>query len=181
MSIEPGTYALGPQNGTLSVRTRRGGAAAKAGHDLLIEVGNWGATVEISADPEQTVLELTADSGSLRVREGTGGMKSLGEDDKSNIQQTINDDVLKGTAITFHSRSVSSPGDRQLSVQGDLELAGAINPVGFDLSVDDDGHVSGSAVVKQTAWGMKPYSALFGTLKVADEVEVLIEGQLSRA
>jgi hypothetical protein len=35
--------------------------------------------------------------------------------------------------------------------------------------------VSGSAVVKQTDWGMKPYTALFGTLKVADEVEVRLE------
>jgi hypothetical protein len=38
-----------------------------------------------------------------------------------------------------------------------------------------DGHVRGSAVVKQTDWGIKPYSALFGTLKVADEVEVAVE------
>ena len=35
-----------------------------------------------------------------------------------------------------------------------------------------------SAVVKQTDWGMKPYSALFGALKVVDEVEVAIDGHL---
>jgi hypothetical protein len=29
--------------------------------------------------------------------------------------------------------------------------------------------------VRQSDWGMKPYSALFGTLKVADEVEVSVE------
>jgi hypothetical protein len=27
-------------------------------------------------------------------------------------------------------------------------------------------------VLTQTDWGLKPYSALFGTLKVVDEVEV---------
>ena len=53
MSIEPGTYTLGPENGTLSVHTGRSGAAAKAGHDLLIEVDAWGATVEIGADAER--------------------------------------------------------------------------------------------------------------------------------
>ena len=43
----------------------------------------------------------------------------------------------------------------------------------------DDGAVSGRATVKQSDWGMKPYSALFGTLKVLDEVEVSLEGHLS--
>ena len=37
---------------------------------------------------------------------------------------------------------------------------------------------SATAVVKQSAWGMKPYSALFGALKVADDVEVVLEGHL---
>ncbi len=179
MSIEPGTYALGPQSGTLSVRTGRRGAAAKAGHDLLIEVEDWSATVQIAGDAQQTVLELTADSGSLRVREGSGGIQSLGEDDRSGIDKTIVKDVLKGTTIAFRSRSAQSGGDGRLSVEGDLELAGESNPVAFDLNVSDDGHIAGSAAVKQTAWGMKPYTALFGTLKVADEVEVIIDGRLT--
>ena len=38
MSLQAGTYRLGPEDGTLRVRTGRSGAAAKAGHDLLIEV-----------------------------------------------------------------------------------------------------------------------------------------------
>jgi polyisoprenoid-binding protein YceI len=181
MSIEPGTYTLGPQNSTLSVRTGRRGAIAKVGHDLLIEVGAWGATVEVGADPQQTVLELTADSGSLRVREGTGGIQSLGEEERSGIDQTIVEEVLKGTAIVFRARSVTPAADGSLSVEGDLELAGGINPIAFDLSLGDDGHVAARAVVKQSAWGMKPYTALFGTLKVADEVEVSIDGQLSAA
>jgi hypothetical protein len=31
--------------------------------------------------------------------------------------------------------------------------------------------------VTQSEWGMKPYSALFGTLKVADDVEVAVEAR----
>ena len=41
-----------------------------------------------------------------------------------------------------------------------------------------DGRLTGTATVKQTDWGMKPYTALFGTLKVADEVEVAIDAGL---
>jgi polyisoprenoid-binding protein YceI len=178
MSIEPGTYTLGPRNSTLTVRTGRRGAIAKAGHDLMIEVGAWGATAEIGTEPEQTKLELTADSGSLRVREATGGIQSLGHDDRAGIDQTIDQEVLKGTAIAFRSRSVDAGDDGRLTVEGDLELAGGVNPITFELNLGDDGHVSASAVVKQTAWGIKPYTALFGTLKVADQVEVFIDGRL---
>ena len=77
MSIEPGTYRLGPQVATLSVRTGRRGAVAKAGHDLLIEVSAWGATVEIAAELRQSVFELEADPNSLQVRDGTGGFSGL--------------------------------------------------------------------------------------------------------
>ncbi len=38
--------------------------------------------------------------------------------------------------------------------------------------------LSGTAVVTQSDWGMKPYSALFGALKVKDEVEVVLEGHV---
>jgi hypothetical protein len=40
--------------------------------------------------------------------------------------------------------------------------------------------VRGRAVVKQSDWGMKQYSILFGALKVADEVEVAIDARQSR-
>lgn len=179
MPIEPGTYALGPETATLTVRTGRRGAIAKAGHDLRIEVEAWRATVALGADLSQTTLELSADPHSLRVREGSGGMQSLDADDRAGISQTIDEEVLKGSAIVFGSREVALADNGGLFVTGDLELSGTRHPISFNLQVSDDGQVSGSAVVKQTEWGMKPYTALFGTLKVADEVHVSIDGRLT--
>jgi polyisoprenoid-binding protein YceI len=177
VSLQAGIYRLGPDDGTLSVRTKRTGAAAKAGHDLLIEVTAWQATLEVGEAAADTSIELSADATSLRVREGKGGMQSLGDDDKANIQQTIDDDVLKGGAIAFRSTAVSGA-DGRLSVQGELTLAGKTRPLAFDLAVGDAGRLSAVAVVKQSDWGMKPYSALFGALKVVDEVEVAIDAGL---
>ena len=181
MSIEPGTYALGPENATLTVRTGRRGAIAKAGHDLRIEVESWRATVSLSADLTQTALELTADSRSLRVREGRGGLQPLDAEDRAGIGQTIDEEVLKGSAIAFGSREVALADNGGLFVTGDLELAGTTHPISFNLQVSDAGEVSGSAVIKQTEWGMKPYTSLFGTLKVADEVHVSVNGRLTPA
>jgi YceI-like domain len=159
---------LGPDNGRLTVRTGRAGAAAKAGHDLLIEVTRWSATLDDGA------IELEADPRSLRVLEGTGGISALDDGDKAGIAQTIDEEVLKGLPIVFRSTRVERAGSR-LDVEGELELAGARRPVTFALDVAGDGRVSGRAQLKQSDWGIKPFSALFGTLKVADVVEVGID------
>ena len=67
-------------------------------------------------------------------------------------------------------------------MRGELTLFGETRPIAFDLLVGDDGTLSGSVVVKQSEWGITPYSALFGALKVADEVEVELDaGLLPRA
>ena len=158
---------FGPENSTLTVKTKRTGAASKAGHDLLLEVTSWSAKLDQDADP---ALTLTADSGSLRVLEGSGGIQALGDDDKAGIEQTIEEEVLMGTPIEFRSTAVDG---RRL--EGELELAGQRHPISFELAGDEDGRLTGSATFKQSDWGMKPYSALFGTLKVADEVEVAFE------
>jgi polyisoprenoid-binding protein YceI len=177
MPIPPGRYTLGPDDATLTVRTGKAGAASKAGHNLRIEVTSWSATLAVADGPGETEMALTADPRSLRVREGSGGMQALGDDDKASIEQTIDDEVLEGSAIEFRSRRVAPGPDGALSVEGDLDLAGSSHPVAFELAADG-GRLSGRARIRQTDWGIKPYSALFGTLKVVDEVEVEIDGSL---
>jgi polyisoprenoid-binding protein YceI len=171
--IEPGTHRFGPSNATLSVQTRRGGAAAKAGHDLLLHVTAWEGTLTVGEDGAPSAAELTADATSLRVQKGTGGMKGLDDSDKANIHQTIDDEVLRRRDIAF--RSTAADGGR---VEGELTLAGQTRPLALDVAIGDDGAVSATVTITQSDWGMKPYSALFGTLKVLDEVEVALEGHL---
>lgn len=173
-AIRDRTFTLGPDDARLTVRTGRTGAIAKAGHDLLFEVTRWSATLTTAAPAS---LELTADSGSLKVLEGTGGMQALDGDDRANIEQTIDDEVLKGGTIQFHSTEVVAVGG-SLKVTGDLDLLGASAPVAFALTLGEDGAIAGEAVIKQSDFGIKPYSALFGTLKVADEVRIAIDGRL---
>ena len=139
----------GPENAELTIHTKRGGAAAKAGHDLTILVERWSASYE----HEELVFE--ADSRSLRVISGSGGITSLGDEEKAGISQTIDEEVLKGTPITYRD--------------GQLTLNGVSRPITFTF----DGQ-EGRAEIKQTDFKIKPYSALFGTLKVADVVEVKV-------
>jgi hypothetical protein len=156
------------------VKTKKGGVASKAGHDLLLGVTSWSATVDLGDEPS---IALTADPQSICVIEGTGGAFALGEEEKDAIEQTMREEVLmEGAPIAFRSSRVELGGE-QLRVEGELELEGARHGIAFDLDVTD-GRLRGSAIVKQTSWGIKPYSGLFGTLKVLDDVEVLINAKL---
>jgi len=180
MPIPRGTHTLGPSTGTLAVRTGRTGAAAKAGHDLLLHVTEWQATLEVADDSTPAAISLDADGGSLRVREGTGGMQALDDDDKANVEQTIDDDVLKRQRIAYRSSSMRRLANGRLAAEGELTLLGETRPLTVELGVDGDGALTGTALIKQSEWGMKPYSTLFGALKVADEVRVEFEGRLAR-
>ena len=175
MPLAPGVYELGPDNATLSVRTGRVGAAAVAGHDLLLHVTSWHATLEVGA---ATAVTAEIDAGSLRVQYGTGGMQPLGDDDKANIEQTIDDEILKQRSITFRSTSVEVEGD-MLQVRGELTLAGRTRPLVFDVDTGD-GRLDAKVVLTQSRWGIKPYTALFGALKVADEVEITLDASETR-
>jgi polyisoprenoid-binding protein YceI len=179
VAIKTGTYRLGPEHGTLAVRTGRTGAAAKAGHNLLLHVTSWKATIAVGDDPADTSVELEADGTSLRVREGKGGMQALGEDDMASIVESIDEDVLKRQGVVFRSTSARLAADGSgLEVEGDLTIVGRTRPIAFTVAIDDDGTLGGGATLKQTDWGIKPYSTLFGALKVVDEVEVSLEAVL---
>lgn len=179
MSIQPGTHKLGPADASLRVETGRRGAAAKAGHDLVIEVTSWEATLEVGDRPDGVALRLRAEADSLEVREGTGGVQALGDEDKTEIKRTIDEEVLRGGVIEFRSTEVEAlDGGRRLRVDGELSMNGATHPLGIELEVGPGGEVTGRATVRQSDWGIKPYSGLFGALKVKDEVEVVAEATL---
>jgi polyisoprenoid-binding protein YceI len=148
--------------------------AQKAGHDLIIDVGQWDATAEVREDGSLGAVQLNADPHSLQVREGLRGVKPLSDKDRADIRRTIDEKILAGRPIAFRSTAVESD-NGGLSVRGELELAGTKRPASFALSVDADGRVRGTLTVTQSDWGIKPYRGMMGALKVRDTVEVVID------
>ncbi len=177
MALPVGTHRLGPDEGTISLRTGRNGAAAKAGHDLLIRPETWEATIAVDGAGETTVA-VDVDGGSLRVIEGSGGMMPLSDDHKREISSTIDDKILKRRPITFRSTRVAPGADGALHVEGELTILDVARPVALEVTLGDDGALAGAFVIAQSDWGITPYSTLFGTLKVNDEVAIAIDARL---
>jgi polyisoprenoid-binding protein YceI len=174
-ALAPGRHSVGPDSGSLRVKTYREGVAAKVGHDLVLEVGAWEATVQ-SGDAG-TSIELTADSASLRVLSGERGVKPLTEKDRDEIRHTIDAKVLQRQPITFRSTSVR-PADGGLAVDGELTIGDTTRPVSARLELGADGRLTGTIPVVQTQWGIKPYRGLMGALKVRDDVEIVVDARL---
>ncbi len=148
--------------------------AQKVGHDLIIDVGEWEAAAEISADGTLSAVQLHAQPRSLQVREGLHGIKPLTDKDRASIHKTIDEKILAGRPIAFRSTAVE-PGDGGLTVRGELELAGTSRPASFELTAAADGRVRGTLPVTQSEWGIKPYRGMMGALKVRDTLEVVID------
>jgi polyisoprenoid-binding protein YceI len=179
MALPARTHRFGPENASLQVRTYREGVAAKAGHDLIIAVTRWDATVQVADEPAGWTIELNADPGSLEVREGLGGVKPLTDKDRVEIRKNIAEKVLGSQPIRFRSRDVRlAEGDARLTVEGELSMAGGARPVTARLAIDGGGAIRGTILLTQSDWGIKPYRGLMGALKVRDDVEVVIEADL---
>jgi polyisoprenoid-binding protein YceI len=179
VTLRAGIHQLGPDTASLVVKTYREGLAAKAGHDLIIDVKQWGATLKVGEDPSHSSLQLHADARSLFPREGLRGVKPLSDKDRDEVRRNIDETVLGGEPISFRSSVVdAAESGSRLSVRGDLTIRGQSRPASFELSVGSDGHVTGTAQLVQSNWGIKPYRGLMGALKVRDSVEVIFDGLL---
>jgi polyisoprenoid-binding protein YceI len=172
---------LGPDSGRVIVKTGRTGLAARAGHDLTIEITSWSARVTIP-DDGVAAAQITADLdlGSLAVREGTGGAKPLTDSDRRDIANTARK-ILRQPAASFTSTRVVPAGASGGAIEGTLSLNGRSQPVRLQVTSPAQGRYRGGATVKQTDFGITPYTGFFGALKLRDEIGVEFEMDLDRA
>jgi polyisoprenoid-binding protein YceI len=181
MGVAAETYIFGSATGRLLIKTTRTGLGAKAGHDLTIEVTRWRGNATIDpADLAGCSVNVEADVDSFEVREGSGGVKALTDADRADIKRTIQEKVLRSAhhpTISFRSTRVGGSAE-SFSVDGDLTILGTTQPISVQGRLDG-GRAHGSATVVQTRWGIKPYSAFFGALRLSDEVAVQFETALT--
>ena len=174
--LPAGSHAFGPQDGQLLLKVYREGVASKMGHDLIIEVKDWSATVDVDPDdPGASSVEVTAQVPSFSVLEGVGGAKALTRTDKSDIRKNINEKILTGSpTITFRSTGGATLNGGNASVPGEMSINGTTRPMTVDISFDG-GKARTAFTVVQSDYGIKPFKAFMGALKVRDDVEVELD------
>lgn len=178
MALHDGSYQLGPDAGRLLVRTGRTGLGSRAGHDLTIGALSWSGTVVVdTSDPGRSSVSIDVGVASLHVVGGSGGVKPLSDSDRADIERIMRDKILdsaKYPMITFRSTRVSGTSE-SFTVDGELTIRGTTHTVTANGSAGADSQVRATATVSQSRWGIKPYSAFLGALKVADDVVIEVE------
>jgi polyisoprenoid-binding protein YceI len=184
MSMRPGRHSFSAEQSRLTLRTSRDGLAAQAGHDLMIDVQRWSGELIVTADGTPENLDVHADLGSIVVRSGTGGIKPLTDRDKREIVATARK-VLHAErypeATFTASRFVPDPSGNGGAIEGTLALAGQTQPQRLRVTAEGQGRFRAATTVRQTSYGIKPYSGFLGALRVSDTVEVEAEVDLSAA
>jgi polyisoprenoid-binding protein YceI len=184
MAMRAGRHTFGPEQGRITLRTSRDGLAAHAGHDLTIEAGQWSGEVVVTADRMPATLDVAVNLGALVVRSGTGGIKPLTDRDKREIAVTARKvlAVDRYPEATFHASAFGPAGDGVGgTIDGALTLAGQSRPLRLQVSQSGPDRFRATTTVRQTDFGIKPYSGFLGALKVSDAVEIEVEVDLSAA
>jgi len=184
MALAAGRHQFGTDNGRITLRTFRDGLVAQAGHDLTIEAVRWSGELVMAPDLTPESLTVSIDLGALVVRAGTGGIKPLTERDKREIAVTARK-VLSADRYpeaTFAATSFEPGADHAGgTIVGTLTLAGRSQPQRLQVTEAAPGQYRATTTIRQTSFGIKPYSAFLGSLKVADAVEFEAEVDLSQA
>jgi polyisoprenoid-binding protein YceI len=180
MVVHAGHHRFGPEHGRIILHTFRDGLAAQAGHDLTIEVTRWSGELTVNEDLSPADLSVQLDLGSLAVREGSGGLKPLTDADRREIaftaRKTLGTD--RNPSATFTASGFEPSGDGGV-ISGTLELAGQTRPVRLQVSPAAAGGFQATASVVQSQYGIKPYKAFLGALRVRDAVDVVAEVDLA--
>ena len=160
-------------NAQCYVLTYKEGLLSVVAHDLKIGVTSF----EVKA--EGGVVTGTFDARSLRViaamKDGQEAASSLSEKDRADVEQNIVKDVLdakKHGQIQFSSTSLEKSG-AGWRVRGNLTIKGNTKAVVFTATQSGD-RVVAEVPINQLDYGVKPYSAMLGTLKIKPEIKVVI-------
>ncbi|MCO4761455.1 MAG: YceI family protein [Myxococcales bacterium] len=154
------------------VHTRKQGILSKIAHDLCFSVDKLTGQWSLTAPGEVTVP--VADLRLLGAEQG-GEIVPFGRGDERRIIENLHRDVLHShrfPAVRYRWTTVSqSPG--QVRVDGALSLHGVTRPVRLL------GRVSGefaelSTELDQRDYGIKPFRAAMGALKVDPVVRVTV-------
>jgi polyisoprenoid-binding protein YceI len=153
--------------------TFREGVLSAVGHDLKLRAGRF--AIEVQTDSVRALFDLSSISLVAAMRSGREDPGALSPRDRREIEQACASEVLevqKFAEATFVSSAVRAT-DAGWSVTGALSLHGRTLEGEFEVRRE-----SGRAVARidldVRRFGIKPYSAMLGALRVQPRVTVVV-------
>ena len=157
------------------VFTFKEGLLSAIAHDLKLRVNRF--TIDVDKAKGTIAAEFAADS--LRVLHAMHDARedgaALSDADRRKIEHNIAEDVLdtkRHPTIRFTGSSIT-PAEGGFDVAGELALHGQRRPLRVRVSKVDQRLVA-QVTLHQPDFGIKPYTAMLGTLRIRPDVRVEI-------
>ena len=154
------------KNGLIFVYTFKEGLLSSVAHDLEIQLKSF--TVDFNGGDVVAKFDMNSLVVIGAMQNGRPQSGALSAKDKAKIENTIRKEILLTNRYP-HSELAARVTDGLLS--GTLTLVGRSAAVSGEVN-SANGLASGSVEIKPMNWGIKPYSALFGALKLQDRVRI---------
>ena len=155
------------ERSTLTVFVYKAGLFSAFADDHVIRAPIVSGT--ISVDPPRSVA-VRVRAGSLTVLD-----PKLSADKRAEVQaRMLGPDVLdveKYPEIVFESTSIEPAGSNRWTVVGRLTIHGETRSTTVPVA-EKNGSYTGSVVLKQRDFGIRPISIAGGTVKVKDEIRI---------
>lgn len=177
-------YAIDAARSEIAVKVFKGGVASALAHDHLVRAARWQGTLDVSADPVALAADVRVDATALevdepnaRARHGLEG--TLSDGDRAQVRASMLGagqlDVARFPEIRFVASQIERDGE-SFRLAGELSLHGRAQRIAVPLAIARDGEsftARGSVRVRQSDFGITPYSAFLGAVRVQDEVEIV--------
>jgi polyisoprenoid-binding protein YceI len=160
-------------------------------HDHVLRASDWAGTFTFARnDATACAVDVDVVTGALlndepSMRDAVGFDSEMSERDTQSVRDTMlgAGQLDAGTHPTLSFTSTACRGDLdgagELLVDGTLTLHGIDQPVTWvvEYGIDDSNSIvaRGSLTVAQSDFGITPYEAFFGAVKVADDVDLVFE------
>lgn len=177
------TYRIDPESSMLRIRVDPEGPMARLGHSHIIGGGLISGIVVLANEQDGTRLNLEIDAASLDVdrpewRAAAGLEPELDPDAISGTRSNMRSErVLNATEhpkISVQSIDISGPAWLP-DVTVRIRLRGAVREVTVPVAVERTARrlvASGALDLLQTDFGIEPFSAAGGALRVSDRMRI---------
>jgi polyisoprenoid-binding protein YceI len=173
-------YLVDASQGRFTVQAFARGALSVLGHSPTFAVRAFTGEVDFSPDTiAGAAVRLTIPADSLELTD------AVSPKDRAEIESRMRQEVLASAAhptISFESTEISADkimeGWYRLAITGKLTLRGVTNTQRIDAQfrlMEDEARLSGDGKLSQSAYRIKPVSALAGMLQLQDELKIAFD------
>lgn len=161
-------------NACCHVLTFKEGLLSRVAHDLKLRAGRF----FLEFDEERVSVEV--DAASLKVvcarKDGVDQPKALGFLERTQIERNIKGDVLHSRrfpTIRYEGR-INERAESRGRAEGQLTLHGVTRPLHAEAE-REGGRWRATLDLHQPDFGITPYSAMLGALKIQPRVQVVFD------